>query len=192
MNEGWSSYFEATKGRPPQRLLMEGANYVPSKGAALDLGSGALQDTIFLLKIGFGHVIALDQELVAAEVAGILPSARFSYLQSTFEEFVFPERAFELVNAQYALPFVDPQQFDRVFRAIVASLKPGGIFTGQIFGDRDEWSDDPGMNFHPINDARAIFSSLDLLEFREDEGPGKTAMGDTKHWHVFHVIARKP
>ena len=48
----------------------------------------------------------------------------------------------DLVNAGYALPFCPPEHFDAVWQRVVAWVTPGGRFSGQLFGDRDEWVGD--------------------------------------------------
>jgi hypothetical protein len=30
---------------------------------------------------------------------------------------------------------------------------------------------------------------IEMLE--EEDHPGKTAIGEEKHWHIFHIVARK-
>ena len=36
-----------------------------------------------------------------------------------------------------------------------------------------------------------LFSSFEIINFKEVEKNGKTALGVEKHWHVFNVIAKK-
>ena len=56
----WSDYIKKTKDRKPRSLLIESLNYVKNKGRSLDLGAGALNDSIFLLQSGFDSVTAID------------------------------------------------------------------------------------------------------------------------------------
>ena len=46
----------------------------------------------------------------------------------------------DLVNASFSLPFAPPGAFDALWARIVASLRPGGRFCGQLFGVNDEWA----------------------------------------------------
>lgn len=48
----WEDYFERTKNKPPRPLLLEAVTYVKEKGFALDLGSGALNDSLYLREHG--------------------------------------------------------------------------------------------------------------------------------------------
>ena len=36
-----------------------------------------------------------------------------------------------------------------------------------------------------------LFSDFKIIDFKEIEKDGKTALGKTKHWHIFNVIAKK-
>jgi tellurite methyltransferase len=190
--QGWDDYAEKAKGRPPRELLRRALAFVPARGTAIDLGAGALNDTRFLLDEGFASVTALDSAPIAADIAASLPPDRFRYVISSFEDFDFPVAAYDLVNAQYALPFIHPDHFEAVFARIVASLKPGGILTGQFFGNFDEWAGTPGMTFHSLARARTTLGDLRPLEFEEyDEPDGQTLGGKSKHWHYYDIIARR-
>jgi ubiquinone/menaquinone biosynthesis C-methylase UbiE len=184
-------YFENTKHRAPSRLLLDAISFATGRDRALDLGAGALNDAFCLLKEGFGHVTALDIEPMAESIVGLFPRHRFDYRISSFEDFEFPSALFDLVSAQYSLPFIAPDRLSEVWAKIATTLKPGGILTGQFFGDRDDWRNDPTMNFHTAGQARELLSGLRTLLFDEEESPGRTAMGEEKHWHVFHFIASK-
>jgi SAM-dependent methyltransferase len=185
------TFADLTRDQGPRPLLVEAVGLVEEKRAALDLGAGALNESRYMLESGFGHVIAIDREPIAKKHLKGFPPDRFEYRVAMFEDFGFPEQAFDLVNAQYSLPFIAADQFLRVFVAIRQSLRPGGIFAGQLFGDRDEWASNARMSFHAVHEARALFSGMKLVSFEEEEADGKTARGTFKHWHVFHVIARQ-
>ncbi len=165
--------------------------HVPGRGAALDIGAGALNDARFLLDQGFAQVTALDGEPIAQDVADTLPPDRFTYAIASFENFAFPVGTFDVLSAQYALPFIHPDHFDRVFDAIVAALKPGGILVGQLFGDHDDWVGTPGMTFHGADAARARLEPLTVLKFTEEDRHSQTLNGTPKHWHLFEFIARE-
>lgn len=96
-----------------------------------------------------------------------------------------------LINASFALPFCRPEAFPALWHWISRTLAPGGRFSGQFFGDRDEWARvRPKSHFTPpqIVDLLAAFAIEHLEEVEKD---GSDAMGGTKHHHVFHVVARK-
>lgn len=150
-----------------------------------------MNDSIYLLSENFRQVTAIDKEPVAEEIAKTLPRDRFSYVISSLEDFEFKLDPVDLVNAQYSLPFIQPDQFLNAWERIGDTLKTSGIFTGQFFGDRDEWKGSRNMTFHTEREARQLLAGYDLLHFEEEESDKPTAAGIMKHWHVFHFIARK-
>ncbi len=188
----WSEFIELTRDSPPREQTVRAADLVQRKRRAIDIGAGALNETRFLLTAGFREVVALDREQLDKRAAQGLPRDRFTYIRLAFESYEFPDQAFDLVNAQYSLPFIRPAHFNRVFAAIRRSVAPGGIFAGQLFGDRDEWMGDPTTTFRSRIAALSLFDSMEVIEFNEEEVDDETADGVPKHWHVFHVIARRP
>ncbi|MDB5260378.1 MAG: class SAM-dependent methyltransferase [Candidatus Nomurabacteria bacterium] len=192
MSDKWKEYFEKTKDAKPRSLLVKAQELVKQKNNALDLGSGALNDVRYLLSLDFKHIVAVDKTSIEKDILEHFLSPRLSYVISRFEDFTFVENNFDLINAQYSLPFIQKKDFDKVFKEIVNSLKIGGIFTGQLFGTKDGWNTDRlDMTFHTADEAKKLFSGIKLIEFREEENDKPTALGEPKHWHVFHFIAEK-
>ena len=159
-------------------------------GFAVDLGCGQGRDTFAMLELGW-RVLAIDAEPAAIQRlrahAGDQPLLQTRV--ASFVEADWPEA--DLVNAGYALPFCPPERFDDVWARVVASVRPGGRFSGQLFGDRDEWANDPELTFLTRGDALGRLAGFELERFDEEDADGETALGDAKHWHVFHVIARR-
>ena len=106
-----------------------------------------------------------------------------------FQDAALPRAS--LVNSSFALPFCPPAHFGDVWQRIVASLESGGRFSGQLFGDRDTWATRPEMSFQTREEAEELLRGMALERFTEVDEDGKTALGDAKHWHVFHVVARR-
>src|ERR1041385_8620805 len=96
----WQGFYEETKNRPPPRQLLEALSYVENKSKALDLGAGALVGSKYLLSRGF-DVVAVDQERFPEEIA----NEKFNFIQSLFKDYKFPKNNFDLVTAQFSLPF---------------------------------------------------------------------------------------
>jgi len=192
MATDWQTYYRQTKDKPPSATLVRALEEVKRKGQALDLGSGAMKDSRFLLREGFARVTAVDREPAPADILESLPAERFSFVQAPFDGFDFPEGRFDLINAQFSLPFATPAAFGIFWPRIVASLAPGGIFVGQFFGDRDGWNV-PGteMTFLTATQAREALAGLETILFDEKEYDANLASGAPHHWHLFHVIARK-
>jgi len=161
------------------------------KNQALDLGAGTLEDSEYLLKQDFVKVIALDSESTLLEMATDIKNERLELIINKFEDFNFPKENFDLINAQYSLPFTNPKHFPKVFESIKKSLVQNGIFVGQLFGNRDEWSKNKNMTFLTEKEVKGLIENMEVIKFQEEEKDGKTAAGEEKHWHIFNLILRK-
>ena len=117
---------------------------------------------------------------------------RLEMVISSFEDFDFPENTFDLVNAQYSLPFTSPESFNEVFGKVKASLKSGGVLVGQLFGEKDGWRETPSMTFHTHDEVQQLLSDMKIINLEESEVDGRISDGSPKHWHVFQITARKP
>lgn len=191
--ERFAAYIEARRFDPPRPLLLKAAALAARKDHALDAGAGALNATKYLLSAGFAHVTALDAAPSAQKLAVELPPDRVTFVLSRFEDFAFPAGTYDLVNAEFSLPFIRAENFAAVFVRLLGAVGRGGLFTGQLFGLKDSWNVvDSGMNFHSRAAVESLLSGFELLEVEEEDHPGKTKLGDDKHWHIFHIIARKP
>jgi tellurite methyltransferase len=196
MNNHWKIYSERTKERPPRELLTKAIGYVQHRGQAIDLGPGALNDANYLLEQGFQMVVAVNKDPLQADPvaharAAEFPKDRFAYRVSTFDAFDFKPDTYDLINAQYALPFNPPETFDRMFASLIASLKSGGIVTGQFFGPNDEWSSNANLTFVTRERAQQLLQNCEIISLQEVEGTDRLAVGGQKYWHTFHFIARK-
>jgi tellurite methyltransferase len=190
-NVRWADFYQATKDSPHWPLLERAAALAGGAGHALDLGCGAGRDTRFLLANGWS-VTAVDREPAAIALLGNLQQERLRAVCSSFEDFDYPPASYNLVSAQYALPFLAPPAFAGVFARIERSLAPGGVFAGQFFGPRDEWNKpENSMTFLAREQVEALLAGLTVHELMEEDRPGTTASGASKHWHVFHVLAQR-
>ncbi len=193
----WSAYYDAVANQPPRptlRFALERFEEEGGAGFAVDLGCGEGRDAVELLRRGW-RVLAIDAEREALErllgrpELGVDALDRLRTEVARFEDATWPEA--DLLNAGFSLPFCPPAAFDDVWRRIVGSLRPGGRFAGQLFGDRDEWAGEPEMTFHARADVDRLLDGLAIEHFEELELDGSTATGTPKHWHVFHVVARR-
>ena len=188
----WAEHLQQTKEAAPSGSLIRALSFVVQKDQALDLGGGGLRDTRYLLSQGFQSVTVIDREPSVVQLASNLPTDKFQALVQDFDTFEFPTETYDIINAQYSLPFNPPETFHRVMEGIKRSLKTGGVFCGQLFGDQDEWNT-PGttFTFHTEHDAKLLFSDMELIDFQEKVRDAILADGKLKHWHVFNIIARK-
>lgn len=188
----WAKFYQYTRERPPWPRMIRASSLVPHRERALDLGCGAGRDTRYLLAQGF-HVTAIDADANAMTILATFPQERLRAVQSSFGD--FPFESYDLINAHFSLPFLPREQFYAVFDKVRQALNPGGIFVGQFFGIHDQWNTPErasSMTFLTREEAMEALEGLDVIEFEEEDVDSVVADGSPKHWHVFHIIARKP
>jgi tellurite methyltransferase len=187
----WARFYQATKDHPHWASLERAVSLLSQPGHALDLGCGAGRDTRYLLAQGW-MVTAVDREVGAVALLAELPRERLQVVQSSFEDFDYGREVYDLVSAQYALPFNPKASFNSVFARVKQSLKPAGIYTGQFFGLRDQWNTpETDMTFLTREQVDELLSDMRVIELKEEEHLGNTATGESKYWHTFQVIAQK-
>jgi hypothetical protein len=74
----------------------------------------------------------------------------------------------------------------------VAAIRPGGRFAGQILGPRDSWAARPETSSVTRDALDVLLAPFELERLEEEETDSVTPMGEAKHWHIWHVNARKP
>ena len=197
----WQEYYGKTGTRPPREtLLFALARFEaepPAAGPrfALDLGCGTGRDTIELLR-RLWRVLAIDAEDKAIEGLRARPDlpqdARLETLVARFEDATLPDGEADLVTSGFALPLVPPAAFPDLWDGIIAALRPGGRIACQLYGNRDSWVGDPTVTFFSRGGIDALLNPLDVEHFREEEDDSTTPRGESKHWHIFHIVARLP
>ncbi len=192
---GWAAYYEKLRDRPPRKTLLFALDRFgpPTPGAlAIDLGCGDGRDIVELLRRGW-RVVAVDSEPEALRqlAARNLPGAeRITPITARLEEVPMP-LGVQLVNSSFAMPLCEPEAFRTLWARIREALPAGGRFSGQWYGVRDSWLGRPGMTFLDHDEALGLLDGLDLEMFEEEESDGVTPRGSPKHWHIFHIVARK-
>ena len=191
----WRDYYERTAGQPPRHTLLAALERfgTTTRGqSALDLGCGHGRDTIELLRRGW-RVLAIDAEPAAiARLQArpdLPPDAMLETRCARFEDATWP--MVDLVNASFALPLCPPKRFAEVWTRIGRALAAGGRFAGQLFGVRDEWRGEPGLTHHTRGDVEHLLTSFVIEMLAEEESDTVTPYGKPKHWHLFHIVARK-
>jgi hypothetical protein len=202
----WDEYNAAQVGRAPRASLTAALDAVghrdhlrgASRGqdrppVAVDLGCGEGVEVTALLEQGW-IVHAVDAEAAPLErLAERTPPGlreRLHVHQTPYADIdVLPEA--DLMHASYSLPYCEPVHFHRLWAAVRASLRPGAVLACQLFGPHDDAYGDPAMTFHTADEARALVDGLEIVSWTEEDADG-TAYTGPKHWHVFHVVARRP
>ncbi len=188
----WQTYYKQHLHRPPRPILVKAVSLCKSKGVALDLGAGTLVESKFLLGSGFNKVIAVDSSAEIKEFAKGITDEMLEVKVTSFQDMELLPDTYDLITAQFALPFYGTEGFDEFVAKLISSLRVGGVFVGQFFGERDGWNNtDRNMAFQTKDQALELLKDLNLVEFVEEEKDGTVATGEAKHWHVFHFIAAK-
>ena len=192
----WPGYFGSVLGKPPRDTLLAALASFEDEGMtsgfAVDLAAGEGRDTLELLNRGW-RVHATDAEPAAFEfMIPRVPEDRRDALTTevvSFQETTFPPC--DLVNASFALPFCEPAHLPDLWERIVAAIRPGGRFAGQFFGDRDSWASRTDRTHHSLDEVHELLTGFDIEMLRIEERDDPPDVREPKHWHLFHVVARK-
>lgn len=188
----WSEYYDAIAGRPPRETLLKGLQGFETPGFAVNLGCGDGRDTVELLRQGW-TVLAIDGQPDAIARLDRRPDLNSTHLETRVERFEtlqFPSNI-DLINASFSLPFCPPEAFPELWRKIVAALRTGGYFCGQLFGERDSWASNPLLNHHTRSHVEELLKPFEIERLEEEEHPGQTPLGEDRDWHIFHIVVRK-
>ena len=98
----------------------------------------------------------------------------------------------DFVNSSFALPLCRKTDFLDIWQRIYDSLRSGGRFSGQLYGDRDEWAGNPTNTHFTPAEVQTMIGQYDVENFWEEETDSVTPRGTLKHWHIYHIVARKP
>ena len=186
------SYYEKTKNSNIPENLRMFMNMKVEPGICIDLGCGAGRDSKFLIKNGW-KVIAIDKEDTEKMIRSSLQEEEQNYLEfikQDFENNIILQSC-NLLVANSSLSFCNRKNFDDLWKKIVDSISKDGYFVGNFFGINDSWANGPNMVFFTKEEVIKLFSSFEIINFKEVAKNGKTALGVEKHWHVFNVIAKK-
>lgn len=198
----WPGYFAAVEGAGPRETAVRALDLFAAEGVpdaslapplAVDLGCGEGRDTVELLRRGW-RVVAIDgHESAFGHLARRLGGVDHPLLETrldAFEECSIP--MCRLVNSSFSLPFCHPDRFDALWRVVRAAIEPGGRFAGQFFGERDTWATLPDRSHHTRVQVERLLLGMEIERLDEEEKDSADAQGTNKHWHVFHVVARRP
>lgn len=197
----WNEYYKNKSNQTPRETLITALEYISKNKNkrkdlfAVDVGCGHGADTIELLKQGW-KVFATDGDENGLRILN--ESVDDSHKKNLITKKISFEnygniriKKCDLLNAGYCLPFCKPQHFNVFWENISGFIKKGGVFSGQFFGENDEWTYNKEMTFHNLKAVKKLFTNFKIIYFEEKDEDGKTASGESKHWHVFSVTAEK-
>jgi tellurite methyltransferase len=187
----WSGYYEEYGDREPRALLLEVLDrFGPGEHEAVDLGCGAGVDTLAMLDRGWS-VVAIDAQGEAIRRlrrrVGPDLATQLRVVVAPMEDVELPPA--DLLWASFSLFFCDPSRFTELWDRIAGAVRSGGRFAGQLLGDRDTWASRSDISSFAIEEARSLFDRSYAIErFEEEENDDEDL---DKHWHVFHLVARR-
>ena len=196
----WPAYYAVTVARPPWPTVLEAIRRFESEDGpsaparfAVDLGCGAGRDARALLRSGW-RVVAIDREPEAVDaLLAATPTADRPHLETRVSDLASADiPPCDLVNASLSLPFLAPDDYQRVWERSISAIGPGGRFAGMLFGDRDESASDPSMTCPSPDRIRTLLGGFEIETWSEKEEDGLTALGEAHHFHLIEVVARRP
>ncbi len=183
----WTSYQKRTLDNDVSNLLKYFLDNYQVKDA-IDLGCGSGNETVYMVKHGV-KVTAVDRQLNEDFILNRLDEeekANVSFIESDFESVNLPKT--DMIGAFFSIPFCNPKHFNELWDKIYSSLNENGYFVGQLFGDRDSWSENPNINTFTLMEVKDYLKNYEVLKLEEVEYVRKE---DNKKWHFFDIIARR-
>ncbi|MGS0725253.1 class I SAM-dependent methyltransferase [Shewanella sp. 0m-11] len=189
----WRQYYEKSlaKSHAPRTEFAIKLNDSDVK-VAIDLGCGTGCDTSYISRLGY-EVQSFDNnpDSIAICVERFGDEPLVTIRESSFENFEYPRCGVVIANS--SLYFADPDLFIVTWKRIVDSIEPGGVFAGDFMGVKDSWASGFRSPTTPMSklEVEDLFNNFEIVRFHERDEIGKTAIGKTKHWHTFSVVAIK-
>lgn len=190
--ENWEKFHNITQDITPRKNIIKFINNYKLVGDAIDLGCGAGNDTIYLIKNNW-NVLAIDGTNSEMKI-------RNKLLDTEQKKLVFQVQKFEnlklqksdLIIANNSLPFCNREYFDKMWQEITSNIKSNGFFIGNFWGLNDEWNvKNDRRTFLSRESVIELFKDFEILEIIEVEKDRPTALGNMKHWHMFEIVAKK-
>ncbi|PRB77521.1 SAM-dependent methyltransferase [Pseudomonas sp. MYb185] len=189
----WCQYYaKALARKHAQRTELAAGMNQSSLRVAVDCGCGTGADIAYLAELGYCvHGFDINRDAVAICEQRFKNNPRVRISDASFERFAYPENGLVLANS--SLFFADPQRFDKTWASIRSSLGEGGVFAGDFMGMKDSWATGYRSPTLPLTreQVNGLFDGFDIIRLDERDEDGPTALGRTKHWHMFSVVAIK-
>jgi SAM-dependent methyltransferase len=178
----------------PHRPLLEWAATLNQSSiqTAIDCGCGTGSDSAYLAQLGYKvHCFDINSKSIEICRKRFSTQPNISVLESSFESFRYPKAG--LVVAHSSLFFCDPAALSDSWWMISKSIQSGGVCCGDFMGLNDSWAENSNHTITALSEAQisSLLKPFEILKFTERDEAGRTAVGKSKHWHTYTVVARK-
>ncbi len=183
------AYFVASEQMPPHAILAQLEPYLDTHGTAIDLGAGVGTASQWLSERGY-KVTAIDNCPAAIERLRqrFADNAFVTVVENDFSKMELPPS--DVIVAGFSLFFIPKWRFKKAWSSIACALKPHGLVAAQFLGKNDEWNDGK-RTIHSARSLKDLLKEFEILYWEEVDRDGKTIVNKAKHWHIFHVVARR-
>ena len=183
------AYFDALEQMPPHAILSQLEPYLNPPGIAIDLGAGVGTASHWLSERGY-KVTAIDNDpkAIARLRQRFADAGSITLVEDDFSKMELPSS--EVIVAGFSLFFIPKWRFKKAWNSIVNALNPHGLIAAQFLGKNDEWNDGK-RTIHTARSLKNLLGEFEILYYEEVDREGKTLVNKAKHWHIFHVVARK-
>jgi SAM-dependent methyltransferase len=195
----WNRRFESDDfhfGTEPNVWLKEHVDVWPPGGRILSVADGEGRNSVWLARRGF-VVDAFDIADVGVAKARRLAAqaeVTVNFTVADCDAYPWPESTYDGVAAIF-VQFATPEQRQRLFGHIVASLKPGGALILQGYTPRqlDYRTGGPPILSHlyTADMLRAAFDDLDIVELSEYEADVNEGSGHKGRSALIGMVARR-
>jgi tellurite methyltransferase len=209
----WAKYFRCAEGKPARQTCIDGLKAWRERPTSecpvgVDIGCGSGRDAMAMLadhRVGGNGHIAAAWRVIACDnsddgLERLMQSVpredlhRLTVMNVKMEEISGDARLCgqaDMINASFALPFCEPRAFGGLWNWIDRTLVSGGIFAGQIFGDRHGWAKIRPEGHFRKDQVERLVEGFELLRFEEVDQEGDDACGGRIWHHLFHIVGRK-
>jgi len=192
-DEHWRLFYEQALDRKHSEQTAFAAQLNSSGNwQAVDCGCGTGSDSHYLSQQGYQvQGFDINEQAVALCQRRFAAVPEVEVCRDSFDSFSYPLAG--LVIARSSLYFANPATFADTWARIVASIVPGGVFSGDFVGENDSWVYSPHHQVTAVTESKLseMFEGFEIVRLSERDEPGKTALGYAKHWHSWTVTAVK-
>lgn len=188
ISKSWHNYQSRTLNDDIAVLLKKFVNEFHDYHTIVDLGCGAGNETVYMVKQGY-DLVAIDRELNKNYILDRLKEneqQHVSFIQSDFASLNIPRC--DVVMAFFSIPFCEKSYFDELWDNIYKAINEQGYFVGQLFGERDDFSKSNLVNTFSKETVLKYLGKYEIKYFEEIEFIRES---DNKKWHYFDIIAKK-